>query len=62
MTLSKVFKFSTRRLTGNFDVYNLFNSRVPQSINATYSTTTTYTLPTSLLGGRLFKFSATFDF
>ena len=47
------------QIEGNFDVYNLLNSRVPQGNVATYGAG--FLTPSSLLGGRLFKFGAQVD-
>jgi hypothetical protein len=58
--VSKAIRFGSRRIRGDFDIYNLFNSRVPQSINPTYGAS--WLRPTQLLGGRLFKFGGAVDF
>ena len=59
LRLTKQLKLGRSRLRGMFDIYNLFNSRVPQGINATYGAS--WARPTSLLGGRLFKFGGQVD-
>ena len=55
----KSFGIGRGKLQAIFDVYNVFNSRVPQAIVTTIGAT--YFRPTSLLGGRLFKFGAQVD-
>ena len=42
------------------DLYNAFNNRAPQTINATYGPE--WLTPTTLLGARLLKFGAQIDF
>ena len=69
--LSRRFKVGKSRLTGNLDVYNLFNSRAPQSISTAWGTlatptaaaipNATYNRPTLYLGGRLLKVGGQFD-
>ncbi len=58
--LSKSVKFGRMRVNGVLDVYNVGNNRAPQSLITTYGAT--WLRPASLLGGRLFKFGAQFDF
>ena len=62
LRVTKSVKVGHTKLNGMLDVYNLGNSRAPQSLNTVYSATNTYLRPTSLLGGRLIKFGATVDF
>ena len=52
--LSKTVKVGGAKLQGVLDLYNVMNSRVPQAINATYGAS--FLRPSSLLGGRLWKF------
>ena len=58
--LTKAFRLNRTRLMANLDLYNLFNDRPPQGINATYGTA--WLRPTLLLGGRLLKFGGQIDF
>jgi hypothetical protein len=57
--LTKAIKVGRAKIDGNFDIYNLFNSRVPQGNVSVYGPT--FLQPSSLLGGRLFKFGAQVD-
>jgi hypothetical protein len=57
--LAKILRFGSRRIQGNLDLYNVFNARTPQGIITTYGPV--FLRPTSLLGGRLWKFGATID-
>jgi hypothetical protein len=59
LRFAKILRFGGKKVQGNVDLYNLFNSRVPQAIVNTYGGT--WLQPASLLGGRLWKFSATID-
>jgi hypothetical protein len=69
--VSRRFNLGKARLTGNLDLYNLFNSRVAQSISTGWGTlatattaavpNATYYRPTLYLNGRLLKFGAQFD-
>ena len=59
LRLSKSVKLGRTRLNGVLDLYNVGNSRAPQSIIATYGAT--WLRPASLLGGRLWKFGAQVD-
>ena len=43
-----------------YDIYNLFNSSTILSVNSRYGPT--WLQPTTILGARLFKFGAQFDF
>ncbi len=66
MRLQRRFRFGGLRVSGMFEVYNLFNARTPQASFETYGTLAavnpSYYRPTILLGGRLFKFGAQVDF
>jgi hypothetical protein len=56
---SKIVRISRGRVTGMLDVYNILNARTPQAVATTYGAT--FMRPTSLLGGRLWKFGAQVD-
>ena len=58
--LTKSFQLGPRRLNGMFDIYNLFNANTVLTENGTYGPT--WTRPTEILAGRLFKFSVQSDF
>jgi hypothetical protein len=58
--LTKVFRFGGTRLQGMFDVYNVLNANTVLAVNGTYGSA--WLRPTGLLGGRLAKFGAQFDF
>jgi hypothetical protein len=60
LRFSKAIRLGRGRVRGNFDIYNLFNSAAVLSLNASYPRN--YLKPAQILGGRLFKFSGTFDF
>jgi hypothetical protein len=60
---TKTFNLGPKRLQAMFDVYNVFNAATILSQVSTYSPGPTGWLrPTRILGGRLFKFGAQFDF
>jgi hypothetical protein len=59
LRFSKALHIGRGRLQGMLDLYNIFNSRVPQAIATTYGAT--FMTPSSLLGGRLWKFGAQVD-
>jgi hypothetical protein len=54
LRLTKAVRIGRGRIQGILDVYNIFDARTPQADVTTYGAT--WTRPTSLLGGRLFKF------
>jgi hypothetical protein len=58
--LTKIQRIGRWRLQGNFDIYNLFNARTILGVNSTVGSA--YLTPTSVLGGRLFKFGGQVDF
>jgi hypothetical protein len=63
LRFSKVFSFGSRRVTGNFDIYNLFNANTILNRNNTYSPSgSTWGTPTDVLAGRLLKFGAQISF
>jgi hypothetical protein len=57
--LSKAVRLGRGRVQGVLDVYNVFNSRAPQGIATTFGPA--FMRPSSLLGGRLWKFGAQVD-
>jgi hypothetical protein len=63
LRFSKVFRFGGRHITGNLDVYNLFNANTILNRNNTYSPSgSTWGTPSDVLAGRLFKFGAEISF
>jgi len=64
----KIFRFGSRRIQANVDLYNLFNASAVLNYNNTYGTFGSATAgsifkqPTQILDGRLVKFSFQFDF
>ena len=61
LRISRVFRLGgSRRLRGNFDVYNLFNASNVLNMNTTYGPT--WTNVTQILSGRLLRLGAQFDF
>jgi hypothetical protein len=58
--LSRTFKIGKARVLGTADLYNVLNTRVAQGINTTYGPS--WLLPTSILGGRLFKIGGQFSY
>ena len=60
LRFSKSFRLGLARLNGMFDIYNLFNANTVLAQNGTYGAT--WVQPTEILAGRLYKFSARFDF
>jgi hypothetical protein len=58
--LSKVIKTGRTRVKGTVNVYNVFNVSSVLLVNGTYGPT--WLRPTSIIGGRLFKFGAQVDF
>ena len=61
---SKRFAWESVRFRVDLDLYNVFNSNWPFSLNNTFSTAATsqWMRPTNVLQGRLFKMGAQFDF
>jgi Carboxypeptidase regulatory-like domain len=61
---SKRFGFDRYRFRVDADLYNVFNSNWPFSLNNNFATTATnqWMRPTNVLQGRLFKIGAQFDF
>jgi len=64
LRFSKIFRFAGHgRVSGNVDVFNIFNASTVIVQNDAYSTTTTtWQQPQTVLAPRLIKFSAQFDF
>ena len=60
LRFTKIVRVGRARVQGMFDIYNLFNSSTILSINSRYGPT--WLQPTTILGARLFKFGAQFDF
>ena len=65
---SKIFRFGSKRIQANVDLYNTLNSSAVVNYNSTYGTSGSATAgslfrqPTQILDGRFLKFSAQFDF
>jgi hypothetical protein len=62
LRFTKIFTSGQKRLKGNFDIYNIFNTATILSEGVTYSPTNTYLRPQSILGARMFKFGVDIDF
>jgi hypothetical protein len=60
LRFAKTIRFGRARLQGQFDIYNVTNSSTILSAATTYPTN--FLNPTAILGARLFKFGAQFDF
>ena len=59
--MTRIFRFgSTTRVRGNFDIYNLLNTATVLNANTTYGAA--WLAPAQVMGGRLIKVSAQFDF
>jgi hypothetical protein len=61
---SKRFRAGRTRMRVDFDLYNVFNSNWPYTLNATFATTATsaWLRPTNVLQSRFFKIGAQIDF
>ena len=61
---SKRFRFAQYRVRFDFDLYNVFNSNWPYTVNNTFSNTaaSAWLRPTNVLQSRFFKIGAQFDF
>jgi len=61
---SKRFRFNTYRMRIDFDLYNVFNSNWPYTVNTTFSNaaTSAWLRPTNALQSRFFKIGGQFDF
>ena len=64
LRLAKRFTMGKARLRVDFDLYNVFNSSWPYTINGTYSTAATgqWRRPTNVLQSRFFKLGANISF
>jgi hypothetical protein len=64
LRLSKRFNFGRFRVRGDLDLYNVFNSNWPFTLNGTFSTaaTSNWLRPTNVLQGRLFQVGGQIDF
>ena len=61
LRFARTFRFGARtRVRGNFDVYNIFNASTILNENTRYGTD--WRAPRQVMGGRLFKVSASLDF
>ena len=61
LRLSRTFQLGgSRRLRGNFDLYNVLNASNVLNMNTQYGTT--WTNVTQILSGRLLRVGAQFDF
>jgi hypothetical protein len=58
--LTRTLRIRTGRVQGMFDIYNLFNASPVLSIVSRYGPA--WQQPTTILGGRLFKFGVQYDF
>jgi hypothetical protein len=57
--LSKIFKFTNRRVNLNLDIYNMTNGNPVMQENASFAVWRT---PQRIMDARLFKLSAQFEF
>lgn len=65
MRFAKVLKFSRRRLTVGFDLYNLFNANAGTAFETVYDPVTNgarWMQPTAVLNPRAARFNAQFEF
>ncbi len=64
LRLGKRIRMGRNSLRLDFDLYNVFNSSWPYTVNSTYSTAATgqWLRPTNVLQSRFFKFGAQFSF
>jgi hypothetical protein len=67
LRLQRRFRYGSARFAPVFEVYNVFNERTPQGSRTTWGAAPStrnisFYQPTTLLGGRLFKFGAQVDF
>jgi hypothetical protein len=58
--LTKLFRFGKSRLQGSVDVYNLLNARTVLSSSPVYGPA--WLRPSTILGGRMLKLGAQFDY
>jgi hypothetical protein len=59
LRFGRTFRFGPRRVTGNLDIYNLFNASPVMQLNNAYAFWLT---PQRIMDARLFKISAQLDF
>ncbi len=63
LRFTKIFQLGGARIRGWFDVFNIFNESAATNLVANYSSPTLpYPAVASVMGGRLFKLGAQFDF
>lgn len=62
LRLSKVLRLGRARIEGTFDAYNIFNGSTILAISTRYATTNSWLRPTSIMGGRIFRFGGQLDF
>jgi len=63
LKIAKVVRIGTTRTRFSLDLYNTLNSSAVLTYNQTYSPlTSSWLTPTSVLGARVAKIGATFDF
>jgi len=60
LRFTKSFRMGTKRLSGNFDIYNALNANPEQVVVNTYGPN--WKQPSAILPGRLFKFSGQLNF
>jgi len=58
--LTKLFRFASRKIQANLDVFNVFNSSTVLQVNSTFGQN--WLKPTQILDGRLLKFGVQVDF
>ena len=63
LRLTKVFRWGKARVQGMMDVYNVFNAAAATGVSASYPAAAPafWLFPYQIMGGRLFKFGAQFD-
>jgi hypothetical protein len=59
LRFTKIIRVRAARLKAMFDIYNVFNGNTVLTVNTTYGST--WQKPTTILGGRLFKFGFQID-
>ena len=59
LRFSKAFGLGSKRITGMFDIYNLFNASTINAVNMRIGSQ--FLVPTAFLPGRLFKFGVQVD-
>jgi hypothetical protein len=60
LRLSRAFRFGTRRISPQFDIYNVTNQYTPQGV--TVGVGSTYLRPTSILAPRIMRVGVAFNF